>query len=393
MKSIFILLVIAVVSFGCKKKKDEVQPTPTVTAELKKAVVENYASIVYASYQDAYTRAKEMKQKAQTFLDTPSDANFKVVKDAWLASRVPYELTEAYRFYGGPIDDDNGPEPFLNAWPMDEAFVDYVDGKASVGIINDAATYPVIDKDLLTSLNTSAGETNISAGYHVIEFLLWGQDLYTDSPGKRPYTDYVTGAGGTAANQGRRGQYLMSALDLLVDDLSYLVDAWKPNASNNYRSSFVANSENSLKLIFTGMGKFAKGELAGERMTVAYESQDQEDEHSCFSDNTDNDIKLGQNSIYNVYIGKYTRIDGSVIDGSGIDDLVKVQHADLNTAMIAALDAATSATTAIQAPFDQEITDGNPGGRSRVLTAINAIKAEADKLVEVATSLGISLVI
>src|SRR5690606_1457623 len=116
MKSIFILLVIAVVSFGCKKKKDEVQPTPTVTAELNKAVVENYASIVYASYQDAYTRAKEMKQKAQTFLDTPSDANFKVVKDAWLASRVPYELTEAYRFYGGPIDDDNGPEPFLNAW-------------------------------------------------------------------------------------------------------------------------------------------------------------------------------------------------------------------------------------------------------------------------------------
>ena len=48
-----------------------------------------------------------------------------------------YSPTEVFRFYGGPIDDDNGPEGLLNAWPLDEVFIDYVLGNPDAGIIND----------------------------------------------------------------------------------------------------------------------------------------------------------------------------------------------------------------------------------------------------------------
>jgi putative iron-regulated protein len=41
-------------------------------------------------------------------------------KEAWLTARQSYGPTEAYRPYGAPIDDDNGPEGQLNACPLDE---------------------------------------------------------------------------------------------------------------------------------------------------------------------------------------------------------------------------------------------------------------------------------
>ena len=52
-----------------------------------------------------------------------------LAKEAWLNARDDYGPTEAFRFYDGPIDNpDYGPEGQINAWPMDEAYVDYVDG-------------------------------------------------------------------------------------------------------------------------------------------------------------------------------------------------------------------------------------------------------------------------
>ena len=45
-----------------------------------------------------------------------------------------------------------------------------------------------------SAANEEGGETNISTGWHAIEFLLWGQDLSADGPGARPVTDYTTAA-------------------------------------------------------------------------------------------------------------------------------------------------------------------------------------------------------
>ena len=80
----------------------------------------------------------------------------------------------------------DGPEGLINAWPLDEAYIDYVEGDPAAGVVNDPDTYPTIDAELLTSLNEQGGEANISTGWHAIEFLLWGQDLSTDGPGDAP---------------------------------------------------------------------------------------------------------------------------------------------------------------------------------------------------------------
>ena len=43
-------------------------------------------------------------------------------RQAWKDAREPYLLSEPYRFYDGPIDT---PEPEINSWPLDEAFIDF----------------------------------------------------------------------------------------------------------------------------------------------------------------------------------------------------------------------------------------------------------------------------
>ena len=44
---------------------------------------------------------------------------------AWRAARVPYQQTEAFRFGNPTVDDWEGK---VNAWPLDEGLIDYVDG-------------------------------------------------------------------------------------------------------------------------------------------------------------------------------------------------------------------------------------------------------------------------
>jgi putative iron-regulated protein len=381
--TVLVISLLCLLITSCKKDEE----TPSITPELKKSVAENYASIVYASYSDSKAQLLVLKQKAQALVTTPSATALTEARTAYIAARAPYEQTEAYRFYGGPIDNDtDGPEGLMNGWPLDESFIDYTVDDANSGIINDLTTYPTINKTLIANLNEEGGETNISSGYHAVEFLLWGQDLSASGPGNRPFTDYLSTPNGTAQNQARRGQYLLAAIDLLLENMDQLIAAWAPSQTNNYRATFTttANLDTSLVHIITGLGKFGKGELSGERMAVALNNQDQEDEHSCFSDQTHNDIIGGQKSIYNVYIGKYTRTDGTVVDGPGIDDLVKVTHATLNTELKGLLDAATTKASEIPAPFDQAIINS----RTKVQDAINAIRAESDKLVQAADAIG-----
>ena len=142
---------------------------------LKTAVVANYAAGVHASYSRSLGSARAMDMAIDAFLADPTPATLEAAKRAWLIARDDYGPTEAFRFYSGPIDnEEDGPEGLLNAWPMDESYIDYVEGDASAGIINMPGGYPQITAELIESLNEEGGEENVSTGWHAIEFLLWG---------------------------------------------------------------------------------------------------------------------------------------------------------------------------------------------------------------------------
>jgi putative iron-regulated protein len=356
------------------------------SADDKQEVIEHYATGVRAAYEASLAVATEMDAAIDAFVADPTNETLEAAKQAWLAARDEYGLTEAFRFYGGPIDDEeSGPEGLINAWPLDEAYVDYVEGDETAGIVNDPDTYPTIDAELITSLNEEGGEANISTGWHAIEFLLWGQDLSADGAGARPVADYTE-----AANADRRLTYLTVTSDLLLEHLTGLVEAWAPDA-DNFRAEFVAQEPDAALVdIITGVGELTRGELAGERMSVAYEERSQEDEHSCFSDNTTTDLVANAKGIEMVITGTYPGAG----EGPGLMALFDSADEEAASALGSSVRAAVAALEAIPAPFDQHLADGVPDddpGRASVLAGIEALDVQADDIVTAAESIGVTV--
>lgn len=369
-------------------------------------VVAHYAAMVHANYSDALDKALQMQTAIDTFLAEPTAATFEAAKRAWLEARVPYGQSEAYRFYDGPIDNaEDGPEGQLNAWPMDEAYVDYVidpqspDAEPPVYIEGGIINTPDIEitKEKLAGLNEGGEgdifnggdnfdpEKAVSTGYHAIEFLLWGQDFVDGGPGSRPFQDYLTGPEATMPNGDRRGQYLRAVTELLIDDLTLLVAAWAPDTAGNFRASFVSGDPDAaLRSMLSGIGILSKGELASERMDVALRSLDQEDEHSCFSDNTHIDILMNATGIQNVYLGRY-----GYLDGPSVSDLVRQIDPALDAEMREGFEASLKAVLAIPTPFDQAIPETNSASWLKVDAAVKALFAQSDIIIEVGEALGL----
>src|SRR5262252_36178 len=382
-------VVLAVAASGCRREEQKARPAAHVESPLGPLVVRQYADMAHAAYADAAEGARHLLSAVNDLIAGPSPQSLERARQAWLSARRPYLQTEVYRFYDGPIDRV---EMLVNTWPIDENYVEAGEGATKAGIIDDATTYPELTPAVLSALNAKEGETSISTGYHVIEFLLWGRDTHADGPGDRPYTDYVVPKK-AAASVLRRATYLRVATELLVRHLDEVVADWAADRADNYRASFLRmRPREALGLIVKGMGSLSGPELAGERLTVAYETKDQENEHSCFSDNTHNDIVLDAVGIQNVCLGHYTRTDGTVLQGPGVCDWLAVVDGPLGERLRNDLAASVAAARSIPAPFDQAILgkDSAPG-RTAILATIKALELQTQTLAAVAATFDIAL--
>lgn len=360
-----LLLGLALGYAGCGADTEGGLPDNTASA------ISTYAEIVHASYADSLSEGQALDTAIDSFLAEPSAAGLTAAQTAWIDSRHPYLQTEVYRFYDGPIDGADGePEGLINAWPMDEQTVDYIDSDATTGRINDTSFE--ISMAAMISANGENGEADVATGFHAIEFLLWGQDLTEPAmnmPGQRPFTDYTT-----TENADRRGTYLATLSDLLLVHLGELESAWAPDEAN-FRMTFESADEaESLQKILTGMIVLAGFETAGERLQAALDAHDQEEEHSCFSDTTHTDMLLDVTGVKNIWEGRYVRVDGTIVEGTGIDEVVRAQNAELADTIDAQIATAMSAARGIQAPFDHEISAGNAEGNARVQALITALR-------------------
>jgi len=197
--------------------------------------------------------------------------------------------------------------------------------------------------------------------------------------GQRAFTDYTT-----ATNATRRGQYLKVVTELLVDDLKSVVDQWKFGAS--YRNSFLSmSSDDAITMILTGAAKLSKGELAGERMAVAVENQNQEDEHSCFADNTHRDVFLNAQSINNIINGSYKRTDGSTVSGTSLlDVLVLVNTSEVTTLTATSAEAMTKVTAiSTIGYFDNQLMGETIDNfNNPVMSAVLTLRKQGDELAQ-----------
>lgn len=370
-------------------------------AVTKAEVLDNYANIAQANFGDALTLARALDAAIGALIANPSAENLAAAKTAWLAARVPYQQTEVYRFGNAIVDDWEG---LVNAWPLDEGLIDYVD-TASYGGPTDENEYAalnvianpefvvggqavdasVIDKALIgeTLFEADEIESNVSRGYHAIEFLLWGQDLNgtAHGAGNRPWSDYAAGEDCTNGNCDRRGDYLAAASALLVEDLEWMVGQWGDDGAA--RTALMDDETAGISAILTGMGSLSYGEVAGERMRLGLMLNDPEEEHDCFSDNTHNSHFYNGLGVQNIYLGSYTGIDGVVVSGASVADLVAEVAPDVAAALTADIATTVAALTQLKVAaeagmsYDQMLAADNPAGNALIMAGVNGFVQQA----------------
>ncbi len=384
---------------------------PVLAAEPAE-VVATYAEIGAAVYGDSLTTAQALQGAVDAFLAAPSDKTLAAARASWIAARVPYQQSEAFRF-GNPIVDDW--EGRVNSWPLDEGLIDYVDpnyggatdenplaaanviGSTTLKIGGADVDVTAITPELIgATLHGADGiDANVAAGYHAIEFLLWGQDLNGTGPGAgaRPFTDYVQGEGCTGGNCDRRAAYLKAATDLLVADLAEMATNWAPGGAA--RAAVTADPVAGMKAMITGMGSLSYGELAGERIKLGLLLNDPEEEHDCFSDNTYNSHYYDGLGIRNVYLGSYARPDGSVVSGTSLSELVAAADPAVDAGVRAKLDATMAAMAALKAraeagmSYDEMLAPGNAEGDALITAVVDGLVAQTREIERAAKALNL----
>lgn len=205
--------------------------------------------------------------------------------------------------------------------------------------------------------------------------------------GNRPHTDFDV-KNCTGGNCARRVEYLKASSDLLLTDLQDAVALWAPDGKARVRVE--SDAAVGIRSIVTGLGSLSYGELAGERMKLGVMLHDPEEEHDCFADNTHNSHYYNQVGMMVVYAGRYVRVDGTVVEGPGLGDLVATKASDAAKAIEDAMaetyakmrimkDTADSRVMA----YDQMLAKGNKDGNAMVLDVVDALVKQA-KAIEVA---------
>jgi len=388
--------------------------TPSYTAAVTaKDVLNNYSDIAHAVYEDSFTSAKNLQKFVDALIANPSEKTLDAAKTAWKAARVPYQQSEAYRFGNSIVDEWEGK---VNAWPLDEGLIDYVntDAYGTESDENPAYTANIIANSKLmiagkevdaSTINTTlleslheAGEveSNVATGYHAIEFLLWGQDLNGTKAGagQRKASDFDT-KNCTNGNCDRRAAYLKAATALMISDLAWMTKQW--TTEGKARTDLLAKDEKeALSTIVTGMGSLSYGELAGERMKLGLMLHDPEEEHDCFSDNTHASHFNDAKGVQNVYLGTYKRIDGTEIKGASLSNLVAEKDAASDKTLqakfattVAKMQSVVDTAEKGEA-YDQMIAEGNETGNAKVQAAIDALVAQAKALEKALPALGLA---
>ena len=397
-------------------------------------ILDAYANIALANYGDTLKDAKSLKTAIDTFAKDPSEENLENTKKAWLKARESYGQTEAFRLSNGPIDAEDGwiaetygsLEGQINAWPLDENMIDYTidaKGEKTSGNIIDtegsfnpggeestAVDVTNITVDAIASLNENGGDANVASGYHAIEFLLWGQDQdYSNflkdaitngalQAGNRPLSDFTSDK-----NAKRRLAYLQVASEKIINDLELVSSAWEKNVDGTkglYQAALKnqlkgenesknIDSKEALAQIIAGLGVFIKSELANERIAVAVLTPSEEDEHSCFSDNTHRDITNNYLGFKNILTATY---DGKKYGKSLLDALDKETKTRIEKQM-ASIEAKIKSINEVantKEHFDYQIRDESP--QSKVIVKLkNELRKLGDEMVNVAAANKIKL--
>ncbi len=308
------------------------------------AIINDYVDkTVVPTYQDMKNKAWTLYGAVAAMEEGVTPEKIKAACDAWRATRIPWEQSEAFLF--GPANLQ-GLDPLLDSWPLDQT---------------------QINKVLNGSGPIDAGALGYNVrGFHTIEYF-----IFANGKPKTSITD-------------REFEYLMVVTELLRDDCLKLwsswagVDALEERDAEALEAAEYAPANPSYAYQFKNSGKIAGAFIAQSDAidaiiegcyTIADEVGAQKiggpnetavggnlakavlDVESWMSWNSLDDYKNNIVSIRNSYLGGR---EGN--RGASLSAYVKERNAELDKEILDAIDNAYNKIGSIQAPFRDNLT-------------------------------------
>ncbi len=280
--------------------------------------------VIIVTYNELNEKSNALKTAINTLAVEPNETNLQAVKTAWSATRAPWEKSEGFLY--GPVDT-GGIDPAMDTWPVDVS--------AMNAILNS-------DQAITASLIAANNEAR---GFHLIEFLVWGED------GNKTAAELTP----------RQLEYLQAAAADLHNNTQILYDGWKASGGN-YGANFINAGTSSniypshkaaLEEIIEGLITIATEVGTGkieDPLNSGGSTPNAELEESRFSNNSKTDFANNMRSIQNIYLGD---LNGN--DGAGLTDIIAPGNPTLDATIKAKITAAISAIEAIPGTFSDAI--------------------------------------
>lgn len=308
-------------------------------------------NVILATYAELGAQAAALESAVDTLAGNINDTNLQAARDAWIATRDPWERSEAFLY--GPVDTD-GYDPRLDSWPVNDTDL------ANVLASNDAGDFTDAFID---------GLDNNVRGFHTVEYLLWNNGSDT---GRSSLADVVTALDANAD----RLAYLQAVTRDVADTAEALHQAWAPaggdyvdtlatgGASGNtvYQSQRAAVQE-----IIQGM-VIIVDEVGAGKIGDPFSQGNADLVESKYSYNSREDFMDDIRGVQSVYLGEY---DGT--SGTGVSDYVlTVGDGTLDNRVRSEIQGAIDAIGEIDQPFRDAIT-GTNAQQQEVQNAVDAL--------------------
>ena len=352
-KNLFLmgLAVMGLMTFTACSSDDDDKKSEAVTIQDSEydAIINQYVdNVVLPTYSDLKTKNSALYDAVVSFGNNPSNAGFQAICNAWLAAREPWESSEAFLF--GPVAD-YGLDPNMDSWPLDQDAIVNILTSQNWNAMEWTGDYNEDDEAIAAAQNVR--------GFHTLEFL-----AFRDGKARTLNDAATDGEAANAvyneSNKTAWAQYMRNTAQLLVNDVTTLVDAW----NNGYAAAFKSHNGGDFTSGLSCIEQLIDGciDIAGEvgdaKIGEPYDYYAAGDiqkalyaVESWYSWHSRDDYT---NNIYSIRNAYYGSRDGS-INANSLSNLVKKYIADLDTRVKDAISNAAKAIQAIPQPFRNNI--------------------------------------
>jgi putative iron-regulated protein len=185
-------------------------------------------------YSNASLAIREFEGHSQLFLAHPTQQLLLELRDRWNTAHQAYLACQLYQMLAFSRSGQKQLEltkQRVNAWPIQGGYIDYLPGYQFTGIINDSTL--AITLDNLLSQHQFSDLSDVSVGFHALEFLLWGEGF------DRPASDFQA-SDSQLSEQGieldannRRRTYFELLTSHIIAELDGLSQRWERQTTTN----------------------------------------------------------------------------------------------------------------------------------------------------------------